>query len=468
MKQNLCYLIIFTIAIPLHAQPAQPELAKMEVEGKPYLSETEIIARRTPDGRFCTGIQILSDLDGFSYDCYLGVVGGIVDDPGRDIVYLDPEERMLLAYHVGYQPLKIVLSEIGIRLEEKQMWVIKIKGGVVDMLPVSFVIEPKDAEILIDGENMGQGPTFQLKAGQHTITISSKEYQTIAKTITVDPNHVLFNYQLVFHNEMVLIKGGDFEMGDTFNEGNYDEKPVHRVTVNSFYLSKYEVTFSEYNAFCKATGRDNPSDYGMGAGLQPMTFVSWYDAVEYCNWRSQQEGLTPCYTIDKDNKDPNNQNKDDALKWTITCNFNANGYRLPTEAEWEYAARERGRKVRFGNGKDIADPEEINFCGLEQFKQPYSVVGVYRAKTTAVASFVPNALELYDMSGNVWEWCWDWGAWYEAASQQNPKGPVNGEYRGLRGGSWGDSPNNVRAAYRGGGSPVERGSIIGFRCARTF
>ena len=459
----ITFLLLLCITLPAHSQ-----LGKIEVVGKPFLSQTEIVARRTPDGRFCAGIQILSDLDGFSYDCYLGVVRAIVDDPGRDIVYLDPAERMLLCYHVGYEPLKIVLSEIGIHLRNKQMWVIKIMGGFVDMLPVSFVIEPQGAEIIIDGKNVGKGPTFQLKTGEHTITISRKGYQTIAKTVSVDPNHVLFNYQLVFQTEMVFIKGGTFEMGDTFDEGNNDEKPVHKVTLNSFYLSKYELTFSEYNAFCEATGRKNTSDYGMGAGLRPMTFVSWYDAIEYCNWRSQQEGLTPCYTINKQHKDPNNQNKDDALKWTITCNFNANGYRLPTEAEWEYAARERGRKVRFGNGKDIADPEEINFCGLEMYKKPYSVVGVYRAKTTDVGSYAPNALGLYDMTGNVREWCWDWPALYEATSQQNPKGPVSGWYRVVRGGCWWDWYGFKRVADRGGFHPTLRDDSTGFRCARTF
>jgi len=469
MKNLIYSLLILTFTLPLIAQT---ELGTMSVESKPYIDESAIVARKLPDGRPCAGVQILSDLDGFSYDSYLGVVGGIVDNPGSDIVYLDPQERVLLAYHVGYEPLKIVFSEMGVQLKEKQMWVIKIKGGVVDMLPVSFVIEPRDAEIIIDGKNMGTGPTFKLLTGKHEIQINRSGYQTTKTTITVNPNQVLFNYQLVFQNEMVLIKGGSFDMGDTFGEGDSDEKPVHRVTVNSFYLSQYELTFSEYNTFCMATGRKHHSDYGMGAGLRPMTFVSWYDAVEYCNWRSTQEGLTPCYTIDQRRKDPNNHNKDDSLKWTVTCNFNANGYRLPTEAEWEYAARESGRKVRFGNGKDIADPEEINFCGLDyqDYKQPYSKVGVYRAKTTDVGSFAPNALKLYDMSGNVWEWCWDWygGNYYQNSPAKDPRGPMSGKYRVLRGGSWFNGPIYVRAANRVGNYTTVRRNYIGFRCARTF
>ena len=463
MKRIFSILLLFAIALPLHAQ-----LPRMELMEPPKLLAEKFPDRHDINGRLCAVIKVLSDLDGFGYDSYNGVVGNIVDKMGEDIVYLSPDENVFMIFHTGYEPLKIILAEIGIFLKEKQMWSIKIKASNVYVLPVTFVLDPADAQIYINAKAMGLGPTYQLNSGKYHLKIMKDGYQTTEDTISVNPNQVLFNYQLVFQNDLVLIKGGTFDMGDIFNEGENDEKPVHRVTVNSFYLSKYEVTFSEYNAFCMATGRKHDSDYGMGAGLRPMTFISWYDAVEYCNWRSMQEGLMPCYTIDKQHKDPDNQNKDDALKWTITCNFNANGYRLPTEAEWEYAAREGGRKVRFGNGKNIADPEEINFCGIEQFKQPYSVVGVYRGKTTDVGSFAPNALELYDMSGNVWEWCWDWYANYQASVQQNPKGPIGGEYRVLRGGSWSFNPYCVRVAYREGRDPTGRHSGDGFRCARTF
>ncbi len=247
---------------------------------------------------------------------------------------------------------------------------------------------------------------------------------------------------------MVKIPGGWFYMGDSFGEGDDDEQPVHQVYVNDFYLGQYEVTFAEYDAFCQATGRVKPSDQNWGRQDRPVIFVSWYDAVEYCNWRSQREGLTPCYSGSGDN---------------ITCNFSANGYRLPTEAEWEYAAREGGQKVRFGNGKNIADPLEINFNGST--KNDYSVAGVYRAWTTPVGSFSPNRLKLYDMSGNVWEWCWDWygGEYYQNSPQQNPRGPAGGSYRVLHGGSWFSSARSCRSASRYHDTPGRRDDNVGFR-----
>ncbi|HEX9933773.1 MAG TPA: SUMF1/EgtB/PvdO family nonheme iron enzyme, partial [bacterium] len=144
------------------------------------------------------------------------------------------------------------------------------------------------------------------------------------------------------------------------------------------------------------------------------------------------------------------------------------GYRLPTEAEWEYAAREGGRNVRFGNGKDIADPSEINFDARADFKRLYSVVGVYRHKTTPVASFPPNSLGLYDMSGNVWEWCSDWydANYYSSSPDTNPRGPNSGSERVLRGGSWSCGPGDVQCSDRGRYDPGTWDVNHGFRVAK--
>jgi formylglycine-generating enzyme required for sulfatase activity len=263
----------------------------------------------------------------------------------------------------------------------------------------------------------------------------------------------------------VLVKGGTFQMGDVMGDKEGTDEQVHTVTVSDFYLAKHELTFDEFDAFCTATGRDKPSDSGWGRGQRPVINVSWYDAVEYCNWRSQQDGRRLAYTIDKSRQDPNNSSSYDTQKWLVTLNSGANGYRLPTEAEWEYAACEGGKKVRFGNGRDVIDPSEINFDASSNYKKSYSVVGEYRQKTVPVSDLSANALGLKNMSGNVSEWCWDWYATYPTAAEKNPTGPNEGAYRVLRGGGWFLYPLHCRAAHRDDGTPTFRADDVGFRLA---
>ncbi len=144
--------------------------------------------------------------------------------------------------------------------------------------------------------------------------------------------------------------------------------------------------------------------------------------------------------------------------------------RLPTEAEWEYAAREGGKQVRFGNGKDTADPDEINYDGSDDFTEPYSRPGIFRGKSQPVGSFSPNALGLYDMSGNVWEWCSDYdkGTYYNNSPRRNPRGPSSGYFRVFRGGSWRDPAEYVRASVRINHYPGDGYYYHGFRLAMTL
>ncbi len=234
--------------------------------------------------------------------------------------------------------------------------------------------------------------------------------------------------------EMVLVEGGTFSMGS--KSGNYDEKPVHSVTVSSFYMSKNEVTFEQYDEFCEATGRVKPYDYGWGRGTMPVINVSWYDAVEFCNWLSEQEGLTPVYSGSGDN---------------ISCNFDANGYRLPTEAEWEYAARggNKSRGYKYSGSDNIDDVAwYIDNSGI---------------KTHPVGQKKANELGLYDMSGNVYEWCWDWYGYYSSSSQTDPEGPSSGSYRVGRGGSWTGNAGGASWLVRALDSPEDWDSHSGFR-----
>jgi formylglycine-generating enzyme required for sulfatase activity len=299
----------------------------------------------------------------------------------------------------------------------------------------------------------------------------SKTDQSRPATLKTIPRPAEQTKPLTTAPDMAYVQGGSYEMGDVFREGGYDEKPVHRVTLSDFYMGKYEVTFEEFDAFCVATGRANPSDEGWGRGRRPVIHVDWYDAVEYCNWLSEQQGLKPVYRIDKSRKDPNNQDINDDKKWTVTADFGAKGYRLPTEAEWEYAARERGRKVRFGNGQDIIRPAEVNFNASAMYKKTYSVTGEYRGKTVEVDSLSANSLGLKHMSGNAGEWCQDWydSAYYSTSKDaRDPNGPASGQFRVVRGGAWYLNPESCRVANRYYGRPDIRSNAVGFRVVRRL
>jgi formylglycine-generating enzyme required for sulfatase activity len=243
--------------------------------------------------------------------------------------------------------------------------------------------------------------------------------------------------------DFIRIEGGTFMMGSPSSETYRSENEVlHQVTVSSFYMGMFEVTQSEYEAVMGT----NPS-YFKGYRL-PVEQVRWYDAIKYCNKRSEKEGLTPAYTVNGKN---------------ATWNRNANGYRLPTEAEWEYACR-AGTTTPFSTGSNITS-DQANYDG----NYPYNgnaKRGIYRKETTEVSSFSPNRLGLYDMHGNVWEWCWDWFGDYSSGPQTNPVGVVSGVCRVIRGGSWSNYVQHIRSAYRDIDPPSNRSFKLGFRLVR--
>lgn len=252
----------------------------------------------------------------------------------------------------------------------------------------------------------------------------------------------------------VLIEGGSFQMGSPDSEPwrSVDETQ-HTVTVSDFYISPYELTQAEYEAVMG----ENPSNFS-GEDL-PVENVSWLDAVAYCNARSEQENLTPAYTIDGTN---------------VTWNREADGYRLPTEAEWEYACR-AGTETPF-NTENSPSAEEVNYYG----HYPYEIEGnyfsqgnletqpgIYRETTVAVGSFEPNGFGLYDMHGNVSEWVWDYYGAYPAEEQTDPTGPQTGAQRVYRGGGWNDFAKNMRSAYRATLEPELMSFNIGIRLVRN-
>jgi formylglycine-generating enzyme required for sulfatase activity len=264
-------------------------------------------------------------------------------------------------------------------------------------------------------------------------------------------------YYMVFEtNELIHVPGGTFMMGDTRGAGSQNELPVHSVTLNSFYMSEYQVTQAEYSHYMQP-----PSiwtiQFGLGDGY-PAYFVSWYAALKYCNLRSMDEGLTPVYSISgftnpADWGDvPNASN----AEWNAAiCNLNANGYRLPTEAEWEYAAR---------GGTN--NPDYL-YSGSDEIDAVawYDNIGNYGSKP--VGEKAPNGLGIYDMSGNIYEWCWDAWSSYSGGHSDNPTGPVTGLYRVFRGGYWASSASNCRVAYRNSFAPFYAYNPYGFRVCRS-
>lgn len=230
---------------------------------------------------------------------------------------------------------------------------------------------------------------------------------------------------------MAYVQGGTFQMGDIKGEGESSELPTHQVTLSSFYMGQYEVTQRQWQAVMGS----NPSSF-TGCADCPVEQVSWDDVQEFLSKLNQQRPV------------------------------GTSAFRLPTEAEWEYAAGGGpiANRTRFGNGKEIANSAEINYNGSEYPERPvYSVVGVNKAKTIPVGSFAPNNLRLYDLSGNVFEWCNDWMNTYTSNSQTNPTGAATGSLRILRGGSWNFGPNFCRVTLRSSRTPVGKDIFIGFR-----
>ncbi len=270
-----------------------------------------------------------------------------------------------------------------------------------------------------------------------------------------------------FYPVMVYVTGGDFKMGSEDELAYEDEGPVHDVHLSSFLMSATPVTWWQFGLFCLRTDRPLASDAGFGRGERPAINVKWLDAVDYCIWLTKTVGevggkqLQQVYTRDGKN---------------VTADFDQNGFRLPTEAEWEYAAREMGQTKRFGNGMDVADPAQMNFDAgheLNERTPGWCRQGKSLDMTTVVRNYKPNALGLYDMSGNVFEWCWDWWSkgddtpFYRTKDAAcDPLDPTSKERRVVRGGSWQSTAFLCRCSYRWRFNPAHRFSNLGFRVVR--
>jgi len=273
---------------------------------------------------------------------------------------------------------------------------------------------------------------------------------------------IIFNGNGYGFIEMVQIPGGSFDMGDVKNEGYSDEKPVHTVMLSAFKIGKYEVTQEQYQAVMGS----NPSIYssspasGEVQSKRPVEGVSWYDVIVFCNKLSIAEGLTPVYRING-STDPSSWGSvptSSNSTWnSVTIVSGSTGYRLPTEAQWEYAAKG-------GNGS----PGNYTYSGSNTIGDVAWYGYNSGSITHEVGTKQANVLGLYDMSGNVSEWCWDWydGSYYSNSPTNDPQGASSGSSRVVRSGVFYISDRVMRSASRGDGYPDFRYSDVGIRLAR--
>jgi formylglycine-generating enzyme required for sulfatase activity len=227
----------------------------------------------------------------------------------------------------------------------------------------------------------------------------------------------------VFFNDTVMVRlpGGEFTIGSPQGQGDEDEHPAHKVFISDFWLGKTEVTFAQFDEFCLQTGRSLPADEGWGRLERPVINVTWDDTAAYCRWLSQKTGRR---------------------------------FRLPSEAEWEKAAREK-----YPWGRTIPSAAQANMKGSkDRF-----------AFTAPVASFPAGASPygILDLAGNVWEWTADFydPGYYRVSPDRDPRGPVSGMNRSVRGGSWTNGTELIRSANRSSESPLSRLNVLGFRVA---
>ena len=302
---------------------------------------------------------------------------------------------------------------------------------------------------LATGYKIRYGTDLAALASQTSIDLAESSYQVVSAFAEADV--VFWQVRAVGSNEMlgawsrtfdftisplseILVQAGTFQMGSSAYS---DEQPAHMVTLTrNFYINKYEITQVQWNEIMGS----NPSAFKGDA--QPVEQVSWYDVIDFCNALSVLDGFTPAFSGSGD---------------SLVCDFDASGYRLPTEAEWEFVVK--GGNISSGYvyaGSDSVDDVAWHYGNSESMSH-------------VVGSKAANELGIFDMSGNVWEWCWDRfdSNYYSVSPAADPEGPASGSTRVVRGGSWGQGDFYQRTTNRAGRTPSDQQSFFGFRIVRT-
>ncbi len=339
-----------------------------------------------------------------------------------------------------------------------------------------------EGEVWLDGKSQGKLPAHSqmrlsnVQSGSYYVELRAGD-KSDGRSISIrkdQESKIDFDFDLTPPG-MVLVEGGSFMMGS--NDPESGDNSQHKVTLSSFWIGKYEITVREFRKFINATGYLTTAETGDSAWVytgkfenpqkkgsanwanpffqqsddHPVTCVSWTDAFAYCNWKSGREGLRPCYSINGNAAPTSWKNGE------VVCDWGATGYRLPTEAEWEYAARGgTASKGFFYSGSN-------DMCDVAWY---YDNAG---NSTNPVGTKLPNEMGIHDMSGNVWEICWDWMEKYPESESHDPKGAAGGHYRALRGGSWdGWGGAGWHVGNRDSTGSETGSNTMGFRIARAI
>lgn len=487
MKCNLITFVFILVYNLIYSQPQN----KLQVLETPVLLKNEIVDNNIKDinGEICAGIIVESDLSGLTYNSYNGIVK-INREPGKDFLFVSPDERVIEIYKIDYAPLKLLISSSGIELESGKVWSIKISKKRDDnLIPTSIMVTPSSANVFLDQAPILPNAVNYLRKGLHELLIVKEGYEKVLDTIDVSESNKLFLYDLVYKGgnvtesekkiseiitTMTFVPGGSFQMGDYEERNSRSDQPLHEVTVDDFLIENNEVTNYEYANFLNSAKPDSVRKFILldgesenekcrifyldgvylvenGFENYPVIYVTWYGADAYARW---------------------------------------SGKRLPTEAEWEYAAKAKiiptAREISAitgGNKIDrITQHMLINSRSVNNHVYQFSgsndplEVGWFRNNSNGQLHEVrlkkANELGIFDMSGNVLEWCFDWyGAFYYTSNDtNNPYGPLSGRFKVVRGGSWQSSESSLvyKIFDRQALLPTNATSYIGFRCAKDF
>ena len=454
-KILLSIVLLFTAISSVFAQKLTVEYFKLASSDLTVQTQP----RKDLNDRNCALIKVGVGLQGVQFEG--GIMGNVENKTGEYWVYMPQGNRQLKVKHTNYAPVMVTFADYGVeKLESNRTYelIITASGGtqVAQKQRLTIRYSPSSATVLVDNKMVkGTNGVAQttLSVGQHSFVVACDGYeseegmvklkasapsnlqitlskeataiqqspqpivaqQPVAQTPVTNVDNISIPVKDGISIDMVRVEAGTFTMGATAEMINphKDEKPTHRVTLtNDYYIGKYEVT----QALWKAVMGNNPSNF-KGDNL-PVENVSWDDCQEFISKLNRITGKT---------------------------------FRLPTEAEWEYAAR-GGNKSR---GYQYSGSRNLSHVAWYENNSGH--------KTHAVGTKQPNELGIYDMSGNVWEWCQDWYGKYSSSSQVNPIGINNGSNRVRRGGSWSSFDRDCRSSYRGSITPGYRDISLGLR-----